>query len=221
MLITGASRGFGRACVEAFLGDGWDVVATARAAAPTELPGPTWVRWDVTDDDTRPLISALGGRPLDVLVNNAGRGTPGTPVEAVDVHALLDVCDVNVGGVIRTVQAVLANLRAAPAPIVFNISSRLGSVQDQATGRYAHLSTSYAYRISKAAQNMTTTCLANELAPDIRVWAVHPGVLGTAMGQANATQEPTVAAKRLVSLAADPDPTSPRFRNLDGDDLPW
>jgi NAD(P)-dependent dehydrogenase (short-subunit alcohol dehydrogenase family) len=174
----------------------------------------------VTDDDTGPLMSALEGRPLDVLVNNAGRGTPGTPVEDVDVHTLLDVCDVNVG-VIRTVQAVLANLRAAPAPIVLNISSRLGSVQDQATGRYTHLSTSYAYRISKAAQNMATTCLAHELAPDIRVWAVHPGVLRTAMGQAEATQQPTVAAKQLVALARDPDPSSPRFRNLDGDDLPW
>jgi NAD(P)-dependent dehydrogenase (short-subunit alcohol dehydrogenase family) len=93
--------------------------------------------------------------------------------------------------------------------------------ENQATGRYAHLSTSYAYRISKAAQNMTTTCLAHELAPDIRVWAVHPGVLGTAMGQAHATQQPIVAARQLVALAGDPDPTSPRFRNLDGDDLPW
>jgi NAD(P)-dependent dehydrogenase (short-subunit alcohol dehydrogenase family) len=221
VLITGASRGFGRACVEAFLDDGWDVVATARAAGPTDPSGATWVQWDVTDDDTTSLTSALGGQPLDVLVNNAGRGTPGTPLDAVDVHTLLDVCDVNVGGVVRSVQAVVANLRAAPAPIIFNISSRLGSVHDQATGRYAEFSTSYAYRISKAAQNMTTTCLANELAPGIRVWAVHPGVLGTSMGRANAAGEPSVAAKRLVSLAADPDPTSPRFRDLDGEDLPW
>jgi NAD(P)-dependent dehydrogenase (short-subunit alcohol dehydrogenase family) len=221
VLITGASRGFGRACVEAFLEDGWDVVASARGNAPRELTAATWARWDVTDDDTGPLTSALGGRPLDVLVNNAGRGTPGSPLEDVDVHTLLDVCDVNVGGVIRTVQAVLANMRAAPAPIIVNISSRLGSVHDQAAGKYAHLSTSYAYRISKAAQNMTTTCLANELAPDFRVWAVHPGVLGTGMGQADATGETTVAAGRLVSLVAEQDATSPRFRNLDGDDLPW
>ena len=221
VLITGASQGFGAACVGAFLDEGWEVVATTRAAAPAELARATWVSWDVTDDDTSALISALGDRPLDVLVNNAGRGTPGTPIEDVDVHTLLDVCNVNVGGVIRTVQAVLANLRAAQAPIVLNISSRLGSVHDQAKGRYRSLGTSYAYRVSKAAQNMTTTCLANELAPDIRVWALHPGVLATAMGQPDATQEPTQAAKRLVAVTADPDPTSPRFRDLDGDDLPW
>ena len=164
VLITGASQGFGAACVGAFLDEGGEVIATTRGG--TRGVGARNVgQLYVTDDDTSALISALGDRPLDVLVNNAGRGTPGTPIEDVDVHTLLDVCNVNVGGVIRTVQAVLANLRAAQAPIVLNISSRLGSVHDQAKGRYRSLGTSYAYRVSKAAQNMTTTCLANELAP--------------------------------------------------------
>lgn len=179
------------------------------------------MRWDVTDDDTGPLSAALDDRPLDVLVNNAGRGTPGTPIEGVDVATLLQVCDVNVGGVIRTVQAALGNLRAAPRPVIVNISSRLGSVRDQAEGRYADLSTSYAYRISKAAQNMATTCLANELAPDIRVWAVHPGVLRTAMGQRDATGEVAAAAARLVSMVEEPGVKSPRFWSLDGEDLAW
>lgn len=83
MLVTGASRGFGAACVEVFGADGWDV----------------------TDDDVGPLRTALAERPLDLLINNAGAGTPGTPLEDVDVATLLNVCDVNVGGVIRATLA--------------------------------------------------------------------------------------------------------------------
>jgi NAD(P)-dependent dehydrogenase (short-subunit alcohol dehydrogenase family) len=223
VLITGAARGFGRACAEAFAVAGWNVVGAVR-----ELPADAgadhsvvWVRWDVTDDDTGPLIHAMGGRALDLLVNNAGRGTPGTPLREVEVSTLLDVCDVNVGGVLRAARAMEDSLRAAPAPLIVNVSSRLGSAHDQAAGHHAGLSTSYAYRISKAAQNMATICLAAELAPTVRVWALHPGVLATSMGQHGASGDVRRAAAALLRLADDPDPTSPRYRSLDGDDLPW
>ncbi len=223
VLITGAARGFGRACVEVFSAAGWNVVAVARTlpsdAAADQAVG--WVRWDVTDDDTGSLVDAVDGRPLDLLVNNAGRGTPGTPLQAVSVSSLLEVCDVNVGGVLRAARALEDALRKAPAPLVINVSSRLGSLHDQAAGCYAELKTSYAYRISKAAQNMATICLANELGPAIRVWALHPGVLATAMGQEDASGDAERAAQRLLSIADDPDETSPRYRSLDGDDLPW
>jgi NAD(P)-dependent dehydrogenase (short-subunit alcohol dehydrogenase family) len=83
------------------------------------------------------------------------------------------------------------------------------------------MTTSYAYRISKAAQNMATICLANEFGPAIRVWALHPGVLATTMGQKDASGDVQQAARRLLTMADDPDLTSPRYRSLDGDDLPW
>ena len=223
VLITGAARGFGRACVDAFAAAGWNVVAAVREI-PSDMdadPSVVWVRWDVTDDDTDTLVDPMGGRPLDLLVNNAGRGTPGTPLRDMEVSTLLEVCDVNVGGVLRASRALEESLRRAPSPLILNISSRLGSAHDQASGRYAGLTTSYAYRISKAAQNMATICLASELAPMIRVWALHPGVLATSMGQMDASGDVHRAAERLLRLADDPDRTSPRYRSLDGDDLPW
>lgn len=223
VLVTGAGRGFGRACVEAFSAAGWNVIAAARTIPSDALAEQTvaWVRWDVTDDDTGSLVDAVDGRPLDLLINNAGRGTPGTPLQAVSVSSLLEVCDVNVGGVLRAARASEDALRKAPAPLIINISSRLGSLHDQAAGRYAELKTSYAYRVSKAAQNMATICLANELGPDIRVWALHPGTLATAMGQRDASGDVQHAAQRLLSIADDPDGNSPRYRSLDGNDLPW
>jgi NAD(P)-dependent dehydrogenase (short-subunit alcohol dehydrogenase family) len=179
------------------------------------------VQWDVTNDDVTCLVGALRQRPLDLLVNNAGVGTPGTPLTEVDVSSLLDIVNVNVGGVIRATRAVLPNLLTAPTPLVINVSSRLGSIHDQATGRYSDYSTSYAYRISKAAQNMATVCLANELSPRVRVWGIHPGRLRTGMGRAGADGDPTDAAHRLLELATAEDVDSPRLLDLEGGEIAW
>ena len=90
--------------------------------------------------------------------------------------------------------------------------------------------TSYAYRITKAAQNMLTIALAQELAVDaIAVWALHPGTLMTRLGTERADTPPEVAAAALVERVTRRDPTDmrPRFISLDeretdaGDDLPW
>ena len=179
------------------------------------------VQWDVTEDDTSALSAPLGAEPLDLLVNNAGAGTPGTPLEQIDLAMLLNVVDVNAGGVIRATRATRANLLLAEAPLVVNVSSRLGSVHDQAVGRYRDYNTSYAYRISKAAQNMATVCLANELGPAIRVWGIHPGRLATGMGRPDAAEDPRLAAGRLRSLADSDSSESPRFLDLAGEEIAW
>jgi NAD(P)-dependent dehydrogenase (short-subunit alcohol dehydrogenase family) len=83
---------------------------------------------------------------------------------------------------LRLAQTLLPTLLAAPAPVIVNVSSRLGSLAALAAGDFADRKTSYAYRVSKAAQNMLTVALAQELAGRVRCWAVHPGSLATAMG---------------------------------------
>jgi NAD(P)-dependent dehydrogenase (short-subunit alcohol dehydrogenase family) len=179
------------------------------------------VQWDVTDDNTSSLTAVLGDTPLSLLVNNAGAGTPGRPLAGIDVPALPDVVDVNVGGVIRATRAARPNLLLSAAPLVINVSSRLGSIHDQAAGRYRDYDTSFAYRISKAAQNMATVCLANELGPRIRVWGIHPGRLATGMGRPDAAEDPRRAANRLLSLAHSSQPESPRFLDLGGGEILW
>lgn len=219
VVVTGATRGFGLAVAEVFCAAGWDVVATGRTPAP-DTPGISRVVWDVTDDDTTALTTAVAGRPVDLLVNNAGRGIPGAPLRDVKVQDLLDVVDVNVGGVLRTCQALETNLRSARSPLVVNVSSRLASLTDQANRRYAELRTSYAYRISKAAQNMTTIALAAELGPHVRVIALHPGELATSMGQATAHTPPHQAAEELLHLT-EHDPRSPAFLRTNAETIHW
>jgi NAD(P)-dependent dehydrogenase (short-subunit alcohol dehydrogenase family) len=219
--VTGANRGLGAACVDEFVEAGWAVVAASRSRPQASTDRIRRVEWDVTDDDTSELSAALGSAPLSLLINNAGVGTPGTPLAQIDVDALLEVVNVNVGGVIRATRAAGPNLLLADAPLVVNVSSRLGSIHDQAVGRYRDYNTSYAYRISKAAQNMATVCLANELGPEIRVWAVHPGRLATRLGRADAAEDPRLAARRLRFVADSSTSNSPRFLDLAGGEIAW
>ena len=163
----------------------------------------------------------MAGRPVDALVNNAARGAPRASLLEADPETIVTATEVNVAGPLRMVQALLPNLLSAPAPVVANISSRLGSSTAQARGDFTSLSTSYAYRTSKAALNMLTIAMAHELEGRVRCWAVHPGVLATAMGQAHATTSPDEAARRLVDLLSSDDRTSPRFCSLGEEDLDW
>ncbi|MCT9626997.1 SDR family NAD(P)-dependent oxidoreductase [Pseudarthrobacter equi] len=224
-VVTGANRGLGYAIVRELSENGWDVLALTRTSA--EPAGGSWpagvvpVLHDVRSQPTLPLKAAVGQRPVDLLINNAAQGAPHAKLGAIGADGLLNAVDVNVAGPLRLTQSLLPNLLAAPDPVIVNVSSRLGSVAAQAKGDFADLSTSYAYKVSKAAQNMLTVSLAQELQGQVRCWAVHPGKLATAMGQSDASKSPATAARQLRELVDSGSRTSPRFCSLGEEDLAW
>ena len=221
-VITGASRGLGKSLVAEFSDAGWEVVAVTRTPTTwAERQHVTAATHDVRDEPTAALLSVIGSGPVDVLINNAAQGAPHTGLSDIATESIMNAVDVNVAGPLRLVQALLPQLLAAPDPMIINVTSRLGSVAAQARGDYSDLSTSYAYKISKAAQNMLTISLAQDLAGRVRCWAVHPGKLATGMGQADASKDPRVAARELRELVDSPDRTSPRFVSLGAADLSW
>jgi NAD(P)-dependent dehydrogenase (short-subunit alcohol dehydrogenase family) len=223
-VVTGAGRGLGRALAAHLAQRGWTVVACVRTAAAGTIPqsaGITTVVQDVRDPIGDSLLQVIGSRPVDALINNAGAGAPRGGLGQADPATVLTAVDVNAVGPLRFVQALLPNLLSATAPLIINISSRLGSLTAQAAGHYADLDTSYAYRMSKAAQNMLTIALAQELAGQVRCWAVHPGTLTTGMGRDGAATSPEQAAEKLACLLDSPDTTSPRYCSLTGSDLTW
>jgi NAD(P)-dependent dehydrogenase (short-subunit alcohol dehydrogenase family) len=210
--------------VEEFTAAGWDVVALVRTPDHTaRLPvSATVVVGDVRDDTiARILLQEIGNRQVDVLINNAVQGAAHEDLGAIDVATLANSFDVNVAGPLRVCLALLPNLLAAPDPVIVNVTSRLGSLSAQARGDFADLQTSYAYRVSKAAQNMLTICLANDLAGQVRCWAVHPGALDTTMGQPTAAKSAGLAAQQLRALVDSGDPSSPRFCSLGEADRDW
>ncbi|MFZ3556592.1 MULTISPECIES: SDR family NAD(P)-dependent oxidoreductase [unclassified Streptomyces] len=183
-IITGASRGFGRALATALAERGWDLVLDARSAGPLEdvaerLRGHggavTAVPGDVADGGHRvELIAAaweLGG--LDLLVNNASV-LGAEPLVPLDRHSLDDfraALEVNVVAPLGLLQEALPLLRESPAGTVIGMSS------DAATEAYP---TWGGYGATKAALDQLVAVLAVE-EPGLRVWAVDPGGMRTDM----------------------------------------
>jgi NAD(P)-dependent dehydrogenase (short-subunit alcohol dehydrogenase family) len=175
VLITGASRGIGRASALALARAGHDVIAGVRDEAAgdsliAESSGRvSTVRLDVTDAESiRAAAQAVGGR-LDALVNNAGIAVGGV-VEAIDVEELRHQLDVNVVGQVAVTQAMLPALRESHGRIVF-ISSVSGRVS-------APVMTPYT--ASKFAIEAIADGLRVELRPwDIDVVLVEPGSIDT------------------------------------------
>src|SRR4051794_39484499 len=178
-LITGASRGLGRALATALSDRGWRLVVDGRdaarlhASASSELviavPG------DVADPGHRAALAEAVGPRLDLLVNNASELGPSPLPALADLCAddLRRVLDVNVVAPLALVQAVLPALRAASGTVV-DISS------DAAVEAYAGWG---GYGPSKAPLDQLTAVLAVEN-PGLRVYAVDPGDMATDMHQA-------------------------------------
>ncbi len=138
VIITGANGGFGKLTVLALLKNGDQVVATMRntesrnKAVTGELKsaGATVVEMDVTntasvDTGIERAIKSMGG--LDVVINNAGRGTAGMQ-EHFTPEDYQRLFDVNVFGVQRVNRAALPYLRKQGHGLLIHISSLLGRI---------------------------------------------------------------------------------------------
>jgi NAD(P)-dependent dehydrogenase (short-subunit alcohol dehydrogenase family) len=175
VLVTGASRGIGRATVVRLAARGWSVIAGVRRTEDGEAlsaaqPGRvTTVRLDVTDEQQIATLDAALPAQLDALVNNAGV-VVGAPVEAVPLSELRRQLEVNVVGQAAITQALLPRLRASHGRVVF-LSSLSGRVATPLMGPYS---------ASKFALEGMADALRMELAPwGIRVVLIEPAQTDT------------------------------------------
>ncbi|EAR11414.1 SDR family oxidoreductase [Reinekea blandensis] len=204
VLITGAARGLGRALsIEAHRrGCGlWLTVRseTDKAALLTELPGANVLIADLTEMDVSDRMAKwLSEVAIDVLICNAGTGSKGPTVDTATAEQIERVLQTNCLGTFATVKGALPALRRSTQASIVTISSRRGSMAMQAEGAAKGSGCSYSYRISKAALNMLTLCLADDLEEEgITVAAIHPGRLLTKMASSDASMTPETAAERI------------------------
>ncbi|MFQ5995919.1 MAG: SDR family NAD(P)-dependent oxidoreductase [Acidiferrobacterales bacterium] len=232
VLITGASRGLGVELVKIFVEKGWMTFALVRQHSVASDLRDTWPRQchpivaDVAADDCMEKVAQVVRKhtdQLDVLINNAGVNGRTYTVDDVTPEEVIELLQVHCLGAIRCTKAVLPQLRAATNAKVVNISSRLGSMSKSAAGDFSGRRISYSYRIAKAAQNMFTLCLGQELAKQgILVYAAHPGKLLTSMATEEADTDASVAAARLASWLEAADSRSVgHFISLEGGRLTW
>ena len=212
-LVTGANKGLGRETVRRLAKLGWDVFLTARDAtrgttAVAELAAEgldaEFVPLDTASDESvaaaAEMVQARAGR-LDVLVNNAGIGGPGTPPDDTRAADLRDVFEVNVLGPIRVTHAFLPLLRASDHPRIVMVSSGMGSFAVANDPKWSGLvAPTLGYPASKAALNMVTNQYARALG-DIRINAVDPGYTATDLTNHAGLQTVTEGADAIVRLA--------------------
>jgi NAD(P)-dependent dehydrogenase (short-subunit alcohol dehydrogenase family) len=178
-VITGASKGLGRALAGALAAEGWRLVVDARTPGrlAAELPGAAVVAGDVTDPRHRDALAAAAGRlgRLDLLVNNASDlgPSPLPGLASYPLEALRRVYETDVLAPLALIQLLAPRLRAAGG-IVVNISS------DAAVEPYPGWG---GYGSAKAALDQLSAVLAAE-EPGLRVYAVDPGDMRTDMHQA-------------------------------------
>jgi NAD(P)-dependent dehydrogenase (short-subunit alcohol dehydrogenase family) len=177
VLVTGASRGIGKAIVEHLATRGWDVIAGVRSEQDAETVTKlnpqriSPVILDVTSaDDIAALQLSLPER-LDAVVNNAGIVVSG-PIETVTAEQWRKQLEINVIGQLAVTQAVLPRLRKSRGRVVF-ISSVNGRLSMSLVG---------AYCASKFALEAAADALRMELRPwHIGVVIVEPAQTDTDM----------------------------------------
>ncbi|MEO0393254.1 MAG: SDR family oxidoreductase [Pseudomonadota bacterium] len=223
VMITGAKRGIGRGLVDQFVQAGWDVIASGRDATATDLARlgnqVTALDLDVTDDRSiAQAVATLNGRPLDLLVNNAGVNNIAlNGFDALTRDAWLEELSVNTVAPFMVTRAFLPNLKAGERQHLAVVSSKMGSIEDNTSGG------KYMYRSSKTALNMVLKSLSWDLREaGFTCVTLHPGWVQTDMGGPSA---PTTVAESTRGLFAILDGLKPehngRFFNFDGTELPW
>ncbi len=181
-VVTGGTKGIGRAIAQELVGEGADVAICARDPEEVEATGEALRRAgrtvhaavaDVTDAEqvtafVEASAAALGG--IDILVNNAGAARPGTFASLTDADWQRDF-DVKVFSQVRCTRAALPHLRDSAAPRVVNINAVYARYPDPAF---------FATTVNRAACLNLNKALAQELGPEgILVNSVNIGFVVT------------------------------------------
>lgn len=180
-VVTGGTRGIGRAVAEHLARAGALVCVTARDAAEVrrtaaELGG-VGAAGSVIDPDHLRAVVELALREfgrIDVLVNNAATNLPYGPLMDVDPHAWREAFTINVEAPLRLVQCVWRAWMREHGGAVVNVCTEGATHVGPRIG---------AYGTSKAALAHLTRQLAGELGPKVRVNSVSPGLVRTEMAR--------------------------------------
>jgi len=207
VLITGANRGLGLEYTRQYLDLEWQVIACTRKPDATELRALPTERLRICELDVADHVAVdqLAGDlqevPIDVLINNAGTTGPNGVPECLAYSGLSDmdygiwrqILEVNLIGAFKIATTFRSNLEKSERGILINMSSELGSVENNMQGKL------YSYRSSKAGLNIITKGFSIEW-PDIISIAMSPGWCQTDLGGADAHIVPEDSVREQIKM---------------------
>jgi len=225
VLITGANRGIGLEFARQYAAEGADVIACCRAPDKAEALSALAktaklkvMALDVTSPKSvAALKTALAGRPIDIVINNAGVGGPRNEAKGtIDFDAWVETLKTNSVAPMLVSLALHDNLKAGKLKKLITITSMMGSIANHGGGAYA-------YRASKAAVNSVMHGLSKDWAKDgIAVGIYHPGWVKTDMGGASAPVTPEESVKGLRAQIARLSATnSGTYLDYTGKEIAW
>lgn len=222
VLITGANRGIGLALSRHYVSQGDQVIAVCRDTsdeieniADLVISGIDLSHDEAMDTVLQVLNMAYSDDfKLDILINNAGLFQNET-LASMNYEQIRQQFEVNTLAPLKVTHALLPYLKSGSK--IANITSRMGSIEDNTSGAY------YGYRASKAALNALGKSLAMDLKPKgIAVAQLHPGFVQTRMVGFNGDISPEQAvnglSQRIEELNID---NSGGFWHSNGEALPW
>jgi NAD(P)-dependent dehydrogenase (short-subunit alcohol dehydrogenase family) len=237
VLITGSNRGIGLALASAYAKAGWRVVATCRdPGRATELGALAKAHakvaveaLDVTNSTSiDALVAKYRGKPIDVLVNNAGTSGnyEGQLPGKFDEAAFEEIMRVNAFAPLRISSAFLDNVSASRQKKIIAISSGRGSVSKPFLDHRA-----YFYDMSKAALNLGMRKFQDDVSSKgVLVGIFAPGVVDTDLNHGLRNGVPakrplistSESATGLVAMIANLSATNEdRFLNYNGETFGW
>ena len=181
ILITGVSRGLGRALTEEFIRLGHVVLGCGRsvkeiAALQKQFPAPN--DFSVVNVSSDEQVAAWAKKVLathaapDLLLNNAALINRNAPLWKVSAREFSDVIDVNIKGVANVIRHFVPAMVARRAGVIVNFSSGWGRSTDAEVAPYC---------ATKWAMEGLTQALAQELPPGMAAVPLNPGIINTAM----------------------------------------
>ena len=228
LLITGANRGIGLELCKQYLNEDWQVHACCRDVkkagklkklATKHKKSLIIHELDVTQaSQMDALKTALTGKPIDILINNAGVHALGaSQFGHTDEKAWDEAVAVNLIAPMKMMEHFTENVALSEKKIIASMSSKMGSMDDNGSGG------AYAYRATKAALNAVMVSAAHDLRHlDITALILHPGWVRTDMGGPHGEISVEESAEKLRKILDQCDITdSGKFFDIDGSIIPW
>lgn len=159
VVITGANRGIGLELARHYAREGCEVIGVCRQSSDELAAVANQVIDDVdvtTDAGIAKLTSALSGKSISLLINNAGL-LQDEQLGSIDFDSIRTQMEINAYAPLRVTEALVPQIREGGK--IANITSRMGSIADNDSGGR------YGYRASKAALNAFGKSLAMDLKP--------------------------------------------------------